>query len=162
MKINPKNPLTLKIFASIESRSPSYTSRGIPWRIDDGKRGIKRNCWGGQLCLEYSSHDLQQDDFSQSWLVEIAPLNLCKLQYKPPLVWLKTASVLSKKIQVTLYLEIDHFESSTYELNNIVHLTKKEKSVSALCINFLPNNVAPLGIFSLLKISRKKKIQFDA
>ena len=80
--------------------------------------------------MEYSSHDLQQDDFSQSLLVEIAPLNLCKLLYKPPLVWLKTASVLSKKIQVTLYLEIDHFESSTYELNNRSSDKKRKKCFS--------------------------------
>ena len=39
----------------------------------------------------------------------------------------------------------------------IVHLTKCLKSVSALSINILPNNVAPLGIFSLLNVSRKKK-----
>ena len=42
------------------------------------KEEKKPNYWG-ELCLEYSSHDLQQDGFSQSWLVEIAPVNLCKL-----------------------------------------------------------------------------------
>ena len=42
------------------------------------KEEKKRNYWG-ELCLEYSSHDLQQDGFSQLWLVEIAPVNLCKL-----------------------------------------------------------------------------------
>ena len=39
MKINPKSQLTLKIPASIQSRGSRYTSRGISWRIDDGKRG---------------------------------------------------------------------------------------------------------------------------
>ena len=37
-----------------------------------------RNNWGTQ-CFEYSSHGLQQDGFPQSWLVEITPVNLCKL-----------------------------------------------------------------------------------
>ena len=40
-KKNTKNPLTLKTFASIQSRGPSLNSRRISSRIDDGKRGKK-------------------------------------------------------------------------------------------------------------------------
>ena len=72
-KYTLKNPLTLRIFASIQSGGPSLTSRGISWRIDNGKRGKKRNYWG-QLCF---SRSVARRLFS----MEISPVNLCKLLF---------------------------------------------------------------------------------
>ena len=94
------------------------------------------------------------------WLFSIVIGRNCSLEslqtaVQPPLVWLKTASVFRKKFRLPFTLRSTIL---SVRLMNwiIVHLTKCLKSVSALSINILPNNVAPLGIFSLLNVSRKK------